>query len=96
MTDEQLTRAELRLNGESRGLACGVLGGMSLWMTTLWLVIKDGPPVGQQLVLLWQFMIGDRLTVTGSFIVLGGLTAKYVDGWLVAWTCNLNADWRNC
>ena len=96
VTDEQLTRAVLRLNGQIMGLAFGVLVGLTLWIATLWLVIKGGPHVGQHLVLLSQFFIGYRVTVTGSFVgLVWGFVTGFVAGWLVAWIYNGIVAWRN-
>ena len=87
--EEQLTRAVLRLNGNIWGLACGILCGLTLFLATISLVIKGGQTVGAHLKLLSQFLIGYRVTVTGSFVgLVWGFVIGYVAGWLVAWIYN--------
>ena len=94
--DEQLTRAVLRLNGAITGLACGILCGLALFLATLWLVIKGGTVVGPHLKLLSQFLIGYRVTLTGSFIGLAwGFFIGFVAGWLVAWIYNRIVSLKN-
>ena len=96
VTDEQLTHAVLRLNGCVMGLAFGVLGGLALWIATLWLVIKGGNVVGPHLKLLAQFLPGYRVTLAGSFLGLAyGFGIGFVAGWLVAWIYNRIAALRN-
>ncbi len=94
--DEQLTRAVLRLNGTVWGLACGILCGLSLFLATILLVIKGGKTIGPHLKLLSQFLIGYRVTVTGSFVALAyGLLIGFLAGWLVAWVYNRIVSLRN-
>lgn len=94
--EEQLTRAVLRLNGNILSLACGLLGGLGLFVATLWLVIKGGHKVGPHLQLLNQFFFGYSVTVRGSFIgLVYGFVTGYAAGWIVAWIYNRIAAWKN-
>jgi hypothetical protein len=73
-----------------------VIVGFGLFAATLWLVIKGGPNVGQNLGLLRSYYPGYTVTWTGSFIGLlyGALTGGVI-GWCVAWFYNLLATWRS-
>lgn len=87
--DEQLTRAVLHLNGTVTGLALGILSGLTLFIATLWLVIKGGPHVGQHLKLLNQFFIGYTVTYAGSLVGLFyGFATGFIAGWVIAWIYN--------
>jgi hypothetical protein len=59
-----------RLGALASGLVAGVLGGLSLCLATLWLVVKGGHPVGPHLALLGQFFIGYTVTPLGSVVGL--------------------------
>ncbi len=88
-TDEQLTRAVLRLNGTIMGFAVGILGGLTVFIATIWLVVKGGDRVGPHLSLLRQFFIGYSVTLPGSFIGLAyGFVTGYAAGWVIAWIYN--------
>ena len=59
-----------RLGALASGLVAGLLAGMSLFVATLWLVLKGGHPVGPHLGLLGQFFIGYTVTPVGSLVGL--------------------------
>jgi predicted metal-binding membrane protein len=82
-SDEQLTRAVLHMSGNITGLACGIVVGLGLFVTTLWLVIKGGAHVGAHLELLSQFFIGYTVTWAGSVV---GLFYGFITGYLAGWT----------
>jgi hypothetical protein len=86
--EEQLIRkAVLHLNGHILGFIFGVVGALSIFVATNWLVLKGGEIVGPHLGLLSQFFIGYSVTFTGSFIgaayafVLGYLSGLFI-GWI--------------
>ena len=75
----------MRLNAIVNGIAFGVVGGITLFVLTLWLVIKGGPLVGPHLGLLGEYLPGYSVTLPGSFIGLGyGLLLGFLFGVLVA------------
>lgn len=75
----------LRLNAIVQGAVCGFIGGLGLFIATLWLVIKGGDVVGPRLSLLNQFFPGYQVTVLGSFIgMLYGALVGFIVGYLVA------------
>ena len=63
-----LHQAVLRLNARAWGIAFGLLGGLSLFLATLILVLKGGENVGQHLSLLAIFFPGYRVTMGGAFV----------------------------
>lgn len=50
------------------GLATGIVGGVALFLATLWLVVKGGPHPGAHLALLGQYFPGYEVTLPGCFI----------------------------
>lgn len=87
--DEKLVRAAVSLNARILGLSFGVIGGLGLFVATIWLVIKGGRPLGPNLSLLGQYLPGYTVSLPGSFIGLFyGLILGYVGGWLVGWIYN--------
>ncbi len=83
--DRELSRRVVAIQAGVLALVCGVVGGLGLFLMTLWLVIKGGPRVGHHLSLLGQYLIGYSVTWTGSFVGLfyGALIGGIV-GWLIA------------
>ena len=69
--------------------------GFGLFAATLWLVIKGGPNVGQNLSLLKAYYPGYSVTWTGSLVgfAYGALTGAIL-GWCVAWLYNTLARLR--
>lgn len=85
----------LRLNATVHGLVFGLLTGMVVFIATIWLVIKGGPVVGPNLVLLNRFFIGYQVTVLGSFIGFGyGCIVGFIGGFFVASVYNWILDMR--
>ena len=83
--DESLNAAILRLNGRAWGIAAGLLLGGGLFIATNILVLKGGPVVGPNLVLLSQYFPGYRVTAFGSLVGLAyGLLAGFVGGFTFA------------
>ena len=62
------------------GIVSGLLGGLLIFVATIWLVIKGGHRVGEHLSLLSQFFPGYRVTFLGSLI---GLAYGFVSGFLI-------------
>jgi len=82
-TDE-LSQAIARIKTDALAAVCAVIGGIGLFVLTIWLVIKGGPHTGAHLQLLSQFFIGYSVTWWGSFVGLfyGALTGGII-GWMV-------------
>lgn len=87
-TDQQLvlvTRTIARLRAGIFAVVAAMATGFGLFAATLWLVIKGGPNVGQNLGLLRAYFPGYSVTWTGSLVGLlyGALTGAVL-GWCVA------------
>jgi hypothetical protein len=87
---KQLRAAARRLNSRAWGIASGVLLGVSLFVATLFLVIKGGPNVGQHLELLRVYFPGYRVTVLGSLI---GFVYGFVVGYAVGRFFGMAYNW---
>ena len=79
-----LRHAVIRLNGHILGLVIGLVGGLIIFVATMWLVLKGGDEVGPHLGLLGQFFIGYDVTYAGSLIgAVYGFAAGYVSGLII-------------
>ena len=80
-----ITRTIARLRASIVAIVTAMVGGCGLFVATLWLVIKGGPNVGQNLGLLRAYYPGYSVTWTGSLVglVYGALTGAVL-GWCVA------------
>ena len=96
--DEQLvlvTRTIARLRAGIVAVVTGMVTGFGLFLATLWLVIKGGENVGQNLGLLRAYFPGYSVTWGGSFVGLfyGALTGAVI-GWSIASLYNALSKWR--
>jgi hypothetical protein len=94
---DSIHRAIARLRADVMSLVFGLIGGTSLFLITIWLVIR-GPTLGQQTVgghlgLLNHYFPGYEVTVLGSFIgfFYGALTGAVI-GWIIAFVYNIVAE----
>jgi hypothetical protein len=78
MTDDlhDAERAALRSSFEAAseqgwGLALGCLAALTLFVATIWLVLKGGPVVGPHLGLLGVYFPGYSVTWPGAFVGAG-------------------------
>jgi len=90
-----ISRTLARLRAGIVATVTAMVAGFGLFAATLWLVIKGGPNVGQNLGLLRAYYPGYSVTWSGSFLGLlyGALTGAVL-GWSVAWLYNVLASWR--
>ena len=92
----QLIRAAVaRLRAAIMALVFGFVGGTSLAVATLWLVVRGGRDVGQHLGLFRNYFPGYTVTWTGGLLgfFYGALVGAGI-GWTIAWIYNKIADWR--
>lgn len=90
-----LTRL-MRLNAKLSGFVVGLCAAIGIFVATNWLVIKGGDVVGPHLSLLNQFLIGYKVTFTGSLIGFGYfLVGGFFLGYFIARTYNAFVDFRN-
>ena len=77
----------MKLNPKSFGLACGITGGIGLFLVTILWVI--GGMAGQTLVKLHKIFIGYDITWLGAFIGLAwGFVGGFIGGSVLAWLYN--------
>jgi len=88
--DNLLVARMVRLNATVHGIVLGLVGGLGLFVATLWLVLKGGPVVGPHLALLGQFFVGYRVTLLGSFV---GLAYGFAVGFLVGFVVTTLYNW---
>ena len=70
--------------------ALGTVAGMLIFLATVFLLLKGGDVVGQNLQLLSQYFLGYSVTVKGAFIgFLYGFFWGFLFGWLFAYLRNL-------
>lgn len=95
-TDE-VSRAIARIHAGVLALVCAMIGGMGLFVATVWLLIKGGPQVGLHLQLVGQYFIGYSVTWRGSVVGLfyGALVGGIV-GWAIGRIYNgiVSIRWR--
>ncbi len=74
----------------------GATGGVSLFVATVWLLVRGGPNVGQHLALLGNYLPGYSVTWSGAVIglVYGSLLGA-ITGATIAWLYNTIASARN-
>ena len=76
-------------------VVCSLIGGGGVFVMTIWLVIKDGPLVGQHLQLLSNYFPGYSVTWAGAFVgFLYGAVIGGVAGWAVGRIYNRIVDAR--
>jgi hypothetical protein len=82
---EEISRAFVRIRTTALTLAGAVIGGVGLFLMTVWLLIKGGPHVGQHLQLLENYFLGYSVTWWGSIVgLLYGALAGGAIGWSVS------------
>lgn len=91
VSPEQVIQAAFaRLDPVALGAAFGTVGGFGLFFATAPLLLKGGVPVGKNLALLAQYLVGFSPTWAGAFIglfeaALGGFALGYVAAGLRNW-----------
>ena len=82
--NDEVSQTLARIKADALAVVCAVIGGLGLFVMTVWLVIKDGPQAGQHLQLLSNYFIGYSVTWPGAFVGLlyGAMTGGVV-GWVI-------------
>jgi hypothetical protein len=80
----ELNRAVARIQAAVLALVFGAIGGLALFLMTVWLILKGGQEVGPHLGLLGNFFPGYSVTWVGSLIGFfwGSLTGALI-GWAI-------------
>jgi hypothetical protein len=86
---EEISRAVAKIQGGVLAVVCGLIGGVGLFIMTVWLLLEGGPQVGSHLQLLSNYFIGYSVTWQGSVIGLfyGALTGGIL-GWIIGFIYN--------
>lgn len=104
MSERSATEAEVtairavvaRLRAGIVAIVVGFFSGTGLALATLWLVVRDGPNVGQHLALLRHYFPGYTVSVLGAFVGFAYAAALGVAvGWCTAWVYNRFAGYRS-
>ncbi len=87
--EREVTRAVARLQAGILALVFGAIGGLALFIMTIWLVIRGGPRVGEHLSLLRHYFPGYSVSWPGAFVGLfWGVLAGALIGWAIGWIYN--------
>jgi hypothetical protein len=82
MRTNELGRTVARIQAGVMALVFGLIGGLGMFLMTVWLLIKGGQNVGRHLNLLGYYFIGYSVSWTGSVI---GLFYGALVGGLIGW-----------
>ena len=94
--ERELVRAAVvRIRARVMALVFAMVGGLGLFVATLWLVIRGGPDVGKHLALLGNYFPGFEVTWAGSLVgfCYGALLGAAI-GWCIASIYNRVADYH--
>jgi hypothetical protein len=87
--ETEISQAIARIRTNALAVVCAIMGGLGLFVMTAWLLIKDGPHVGEHLQLLSNYFIGYSVTWWGSVVGLFyGALCGGVIGWAVGMIYN--------
>ena len=91
----ELNRMVARIHAGVLAVTFALIGGIGLFVMTVWLLFKGGPHVGAHLQLLGQYLIGYSVTWKGSLIglVYGGLLGGII-GWIIGNLYNMVVSLR--
>ena len=82
VVDDVLEGAFPKLDAWALGMSLGIVVGVALLLSTLFMALTGGDPTGKTLTLLGQFFPGYQVTAVGS---LSGLGYGFVTGFLLGW-----------
>lgn len=92
---KEVSRAVARIHASILAFLFASIGGLGLFVMTLWLLIKGGENVGPHLQLLGQYFIGYSVSWKGSIVgLLYGALIGGVLGWTIGWIYNLVVGMR--
>ena len=93
--DAEFVRAAARIQAGVLALVFAAVGGLGVFLMTVWLLIKGGPNVGVHLQLLGQYFWGYSVSWPGCFVgFFYGALVGGVGGWAVGALYNLFAAAR--
>jgi hypothetical protein len=81
---DELSRAVVRIQAGVMALVFGLIGGLGIFVMTVWLLLQGGNDVGRHLRLLSHYFIGYSVSWKGSIIgLLYGALFGGIIGWLI-------------
>ena len=87
--ETEISQKIARIRTNALAVVCAIMGGLGLFVMTAWLLIKDGPHVGEHLQLLSNYFLGYSVTWWGSVVGLFyGALCGGVIGWAVGMIYN--------
>lgn len=93
--EQRIVTVIARMRAGIMAIVFGMLGGTGLLVATLWLVVQNGPDVGQHLSLLRHYFPGYRVSWLGAPVgFLYGALVGGVAGGTLALVYNRIADMR--
>ena len=101
MAQNQKSNSEIRysvakIHAGVFALVLAVVGGLTIFFTSAWLLIKGGENVGQHLSLLGQYFPGYSVTWFGSFVgLIYGAIVGGIAGWLIGFIYNRIVDLKS-
>lgn len=86
---EEISSAVAKIQGGVLAVVFGLIGGLGLFIMTVWLLLEGGSQVGLHLELLSNYFIGYSVTWPGSFVgfFYGALTGGVL-GWTIGFIYN--------
>ena len=84
--EAEISQAIARIKTNALAVVGAILGGFGLFVMTAWLLIKDGPNVGEHLQLLSNYFIGYSVTWWGSIV---GLFYGALCGGIIGWAVGM-------
>ena len=91
----EIRRAFARYDPVALGGAIGIVGGLGLFAATAVLLVRGGGPVGPNLSLLSQYLLGYTVSWPGAWLGLAEATAGgFVFGYLLARIINAVIGWH--
>lgn len=91
-----ISRAVARIRAGIMALVFGMVGGVGLFVATVWLLFRGGESVGPTLGLLGYYFPGYSVTPWGSIVgLVYGFVLGAIIGWSVARTYNRIVERRH-
>ena len=79
----------MKLNRKALGLACGIVWGLAVCFSTVWVMMLGG---GEHLILLNKFYWGYSISLLGAILgLVYGFIDGFIGGWILAFLYNLFA-----
>lgn len=92
----EISRAIAHIHARVLAFVMGIVGGLTIFIMTAWLLIKGGDPLGPHLQLLANYFIGYSVSWPGCFVGMGyGALVGAIAGWSIGIIYNRIAALRH-